>query len=118
MHDKQAAIPKDTIYYDGNCPICTAEMCKLSRHTGDKLDIRDIHQLNENEQVPNKQVLLDRLHLKTAEGEWLTGVDANVRAWHHTPYRNMWRMLNWPIVKIFSNLGYNLWLKWRSRRSN
>ncbi|TNC80518.1 MAG: DUF393 domain-containing protein [Oleiphilus sp.] len=107
---------KDTLYYDGSCPLCTAEVCKLAKYTGDQLNLQDIHALETQEQseaLPDKQVLLDRLHLKTANGDWLVGVEANVRAWQHTPFAGFWRILNWPVIRVFSKAAYEIWLKLR-----
>lgn len=35
---------KDTLYYDGACPLCSAEIGKLEKYTSDELIIRDIHE--------------------------------------------------------------------------
>lgn len=107
---------KDTLYYDGACPLCAAEMAKLSRYTGDQLVLENIHSLDDQGGLPDKQVLLKRLHLRTADGQWLVGIDANIRAWHYTPYGRFWRILGWPLIKPFSMAAYELWLVWRQRR--
>ncbi len=108
---------KDTLYYDGACPLCSAEISKLEKHTRDELIIRDIHELANDEDAPDKELLLSRLHLKTAEGEWITGLQANIRAWHHTPFRNLWRMLDWPLISPVSHWFYELWLRKRNSSS-
>ena len=63
----------------------------------------------------DQQQLLSRLHLKTADGKWITGLKANIRAWHHTPFRHLWRMLDWPLINLFSHRCYELWLRRRNR---
>ena len=78
---------KDTLYYDGACPLCSAEIDRLCKFAGDRLVVRDIHALDEHGNLPDRQRLLARLHLRTADGEWLTGLRANIRAWEHTPSR-------------------------------
>ncbi len=108
---------KDTLYYDGACPLCRAEIGKLERHSRENLCLVDIHQMDGDESVPDRETLLARLHLRTGDGQWLTGLDANIRAWHHTPFRGLWRVLGWPLVRPFSNAAYELWLRWRARRN-
>ncbi|MCG6888035.1 MAG: DUF393 domain-containing protein [Gammaproteobacteria bacterium] len=104
---------KDTLYYDGACPLCRAEVGKLSKFTGDALVVKNIHDLDKAEAAPSKALLLSRLHLKTADGEWITGLRANIRAWHHTPFRYLWRMLDWPLISPVSHWFYELWLRQR-----
>ena len=106
---------KDTLYYDGACPLCNAEVGKLSKLAKDGLVVKDIHELDDNEAAPDKAILMSRLHLKTADGQWLTGLTANIRAWEHTPFRYLWRVLDWPIIRVFSHWGYEQWLRRRNQ---
>ncbi|MFZ9039230.1 MAG: thiol-disulfide oxidoreductase DCC family protein [Gammaproteobacteria bacterium] len=108
---------QDTLYYDGACPLCNAEICKLENYSKEKLIVRNIHDLDDGEDAPDKALLLSRLHLKTAEGEWITGLKANIRAWHHTPFRHLWRMLDWPLISPVSHWFYELWLRKRNASS-
>ena len=94
---------KDTLYYDGACPLCSAEISKLEKFSNGKLVLQDIHELGDGEANRNKALLLSRLHLKTADGEWVTGLKANIRAWQHTPFRALWRMLDWPLINRVSH---------------
>ena len=106
---------KDTLYYDGACPLCRAEIGKLERHCDGRLVIKDIHELDGEDAQLDRQRLLSRLHLKSADGEWIVGLDANIRAWHHTPFRHLWRVLGWSLVRPISTRAYEWWLRWRSR---
>ena len=104
---------KDTLYYDGACPLCRAEVNKLRSLTRGALELENIHDLEPADGVPDKQTLMSRLHLRTADGEWLTGLDANIRAWRHTPLRYLWRALgSWPLRPI-SSRAYEFWLRQR-----
>jgi len=107
---------KDTLYYDGACPICSAEIGKLCKFAGDGLVVRDIHQLGAGEDLPDKERLLSRLHLQTADGQWITGLRANIRAWEHTPFRRLWRILDWPLIRPVSHWCYEFWLRRRASR--
>ena len=107
---------KDILYYDGDCPLCRAEINKLRYFTRDRLILMNIHRLGPDEAAPDKAVLLARLHLKTADGEWLTGIDANIRAWRHTPLRYLWEILGWPFIRPLSERAYEFWLRRRAAR--
>ena len=106
---------KDTLYYDGDCPVCSAEVNKLKRFCKNRLVVKNIHELDGEDARLDQQQLLSRLHLKTADGKWITGLKANIRAWHHTPFRHLWRMLDWPLINLFSHRCYELWLRRRNR---
>lgn len=107
---------KDTLYYDGACPLCRAEIDKLSGFARDHLVLKNIHELEPDETLPDRHKLLSRLHLKTAEGTWITGLRANIRAWRHTPFRYLWQILDWPLIRPISHCCYEFWL--RKRQSN
>lgn len=106
---------KDTLYYDGACPLCSKEMDRLARLSRGRIELVDIHGLEPGDCEIERARLLSRLHLKTAEGQWITGLSANVRAWRHTPLRHLWRMLEWPLIRPFSRYAYELWLRRRNR---
>jgi predicted DCC family thiol-disulfide oxidoreductase YuxK len=106
---------KDTLYYDGACPLCSAEIEKLAKFADSRLNLKDIHALNDGEAGLDKALLLSRLHLQTADGEWITGLSATIRAWQHTRFRLLWRLLDWPVIDRFSRWCYEAWLRGRNR---
>ena len=106
----------DTLYYDGHCPLCSIEMEKLNRHAGAKLQLVDIHSLQDNPGLPSRQILLSSLHLKRADGELLTGLDANVAAWQHTRFGFLYKWLRWPLVRSIADWFYARWAEVRYRR--
>lgn len=100
------------LYYDGQCPICQREMTHLNKLKSDQLDLIDIHQARlPDDKTPDE--LLSRLHYKTADGTWLTGLDANVAAWSHTRWGFIWRMLRWPLIAPMADRVYEYWIKKR-----
>lgn len=107
---------QDTLYYDGQCPLCSLEMEKLKRHAGTKLQLMDIHSLQDNPELPTKQLLLSTLHLKRADGKLLTGLDANVAAWQYTRFGAFYRWLRWPLVRTIADWFYARWAQVRYRR--
>jgi predicted DCC family thiol-disulfide oxidoreductase YuxK len=102
--------PKDTLFYDGQCPICTAEVTRLEAQVDEKLICVDIHS---EASVPiDRQALFSQLHLLKADGELLVGLEANVAAWQHTKWRVLASILLWPVIRWFAELGYQGWLIW------
>lgn len=113
--------PEDTLYYDGQCPLCAKEMAKLRALMDDRLILKDIHTLTSEEPtdpnagIPDKDTLLRVLHLQR-NGTFLTGIDANIAAWEHTTLGYLWRWMRWPIIRPWIEWGYSRWAQWRYNR--
>lgn len=136
---------RDTLYYDGQCPLCAAEIEALATARGDSLRLVDIHDRADDaaahraetrncrdamdarepaatsaqaaaRHAPSADDLLRTLHLQRADGTWLTGADANVAAWEDTRRGRLLRVLRWPLLRPFVDLGYRIWAFWRYRR--
>ena len=87
----------DTLFYDGQCPLCAREIRTLRKLQRGNLIFADIHEQREgSDTLPGHEALLRRLHLMTWTGEWVTGLRANVRAWSHTPLGFLFKPLLWP----------------------
>ncbi len=110
---RKQVMDRDTLYYDGACPICRAEVDKLTRFTGDRLAVVNIHDMLDEDGIPDRPRLLARLHLRTADGTWLTGLDANIRAWRHTPFRRLWELFRLPVLRRIGEWCYEFWLRRR-----
>ena len=98
----------DTLYYDGNCPLCQREMSYLAKLKSDQLVLQDIHALPPGIEGPDKVTLLQNLHLKRGS-EWVIGLEANVAAWQYTRIGFFWRWLSWPVVTTFASWIYRRW---------
>ena len=98
---------RDTLYFDGTCPLCQAEITQLSKLSKGSLDLVDVHDL----ELPadDAAVMLKLLHLTSASGETLTGLDANVAAWQHTSWGFLFRPLRWPVVRQIADRIYSDW---------
>ncbi len=105
----------DTLYYDGNCPLCLKEVARLRELADDDLALCDIFEAD-SDNLPDRDTLLRQLHLQTASGELLTGVDANVTAWKHTRWGFVFAWMQWPLCKTVMNAIYSRWASWRYRR--
>jgi predicted DCC family thiol-disulfide oxidoreductase YuxK len=70
----------------------------------------------DDEGLPDRDTLLRQLHLQTADGKLLTGVEANVAAWRHTRWSFLFAWMEWPLIRIMSSAAYAHWAAWRYRR--
>lgn len=100
---------KDTLYYDGQCPLCLKEIHLLKQRCQHALNFIDVHRTEHQPGNPCKEVLLKRLHLQTGDGNWLIGLDANVRIWSYTAYGWLFKPLRWPVIRFFADFLYNTW---------
>jgi len=104
----------DTLFYDGECSLCAAEIRSLKEARGDSLALVDIHAAKD---MPvDRDTLLRVLHLQRSDGTWVTGADANVAAWEGTPRAGLLKVLRWPLLRHGVDLVYRAWAWWRYRR--
>ncbi|MGH1428693.1 MAG: thiol-disulfide oxidoreductase DCC family protein [Arenicella sp.] len=101
---------KSTLYYDGNCPICSKEMALLKKLKNSQLELVDLWQAEIH--IPQEN-LLKILHLRTPEGNWKKGLDANVAAWKHTRIGFLFLPLRWPLIKPIADKIYSRWAEKR-----
>lgn len=100
----------DLLFYDGQCPLCAREIATLRKLERGGLSFVDIHQQRDNHPwMPDKEQLLRRLHLMTADGELVTGLAANVRAWSHTGWGWVFKPLVWPGIHSVASVVYERW---------
>ena len=98
----------DTLFYDGQCPLCAKEIRLLRRLADDGLQFSDIHRLSEPHE-PGREQLLKTLHLKTDDGGWATGLRATVTAWRHTRLGWLFAPLLWPGLEFVASRVYRRW---------
>ena len=106
---------QDTLYYDGQCPVCRREMDRLQPLQDGRLRLVDIH----SQPLPagrSKAELLEVLHLQDDKGRWISGLDANVRAWRHTRWGWLFGWLRWPLIAPIADRLYARWARRRYRR--
>ena len=106
----------DTLYYYGQCHLCNAEMERLGAAKDGSLQLVDIHTLADLPELPSRDQLLKKLHLQTARGDLLVGLEANIAAWEHTALAPRWRLLRLPLIRQLAEFGYTIWARWRYRR--
>jgi predicted DCC family thiol-disulfide oxidoreductase YuxK len=103
----------DTLFYDGQCPLCLREVRLLSRLADSQLQLINLHEEPDAAGKPGRLEMLKNLHLRTGDGEWLTGVDATVRAWSHTRWGLLFKVLRLPLIGTLADAAYQYWARKR-----
>ena len=109
-----------TIFYDGGCPLCAAEMRHLySLDRASKISYEDIYAADFSARFPQiDQQAADRLlHGQLADGQLIYGLDVTYQAWVLVGKRKWVAILRWPIIKPIADLTYLFFAKHRSRIS-
>ncbi len=101
----------DTLFYDGQCPLCMKEIRLLRRIGDDELRLIDVHSLEDPAVWPgvSREQLLLRLHLLDDEGIYRTGLRATVQTWRHTPFGILLRLLLLPGIRTLAEIAYGRW---------
>lgn len=74
--------PSLTVWYDGDCPICSREMVWLKRQTDASVSYVD---LTTATHLPlERSVLMRRFHAQEHDGPMLSGIDAFEALWHRS----------------------------------
>lgn len=107
---------KLTLFHDGNCPLCGAEIAQLrksDRHG--LLCFEDIHAPDFRDRFPHLDPsAADRvLHGQLEDGTMLYGLDVTVRAWTSVGRHRWLRVLRWPLVGRVADLGYRFFARHR-----
>ena len=108
-----------TIFYDGNCPMCLAEMNHLKKFDVDN----EIHLVNIHQEdfatiysVVNVDDAMKILHA-FYDGKILLGLEVTHRAWTIVG-KGFWvAPLNWPVIKTLSHWVYLGLAKYRHQIS-
>ena len=109
-----------TIFYDGRCPLCSAEMKQLRRYdSGEKLCLEDINQPDFVHRFPQiDPIEADRmLHGQLANGTLIFGLDVTQQAWAIVGRHKWLKLLRLPFVRWFADLGYLFFARYRSQIS-
>jgi predicted DCC family thiol-disulfide oxidoreductase YuxK len=102
-----------TVYYDGGCPLCQAEINHYRKQEGaDKICFRDV---STSEQILagdlTKQQAMARFHVRGHDGSLLSGAAAFAAVWGILP-RWKWaaRLAALPGVLMMLEIAYRLFL--------
>ena len=109
-----------TIFYDGRCPLCAAEMKQLRQlDDAGKLYLEDINRPDFKQRFPHiDPVEADRvLHGQQANGTLIYGLDVTQQAWALVGRHQWLKLLRLPLVRWFADLGYLFFAKYRRQIS-
>lgn len=99
MHPKWPLV----LYVDGSCPLCAREIIWLRRRASpERLVLVDISEPGFVSEAPSLDQLRRKLHARSADGHWLTGIDATYWSWRAAG-AGKWAMpLGWrPLRPLF-----------------
>ena len=105
-----------TIFYDGFCPLCLSEMRELKTlDTQQQLNLENIHADDFSERYPHiDPIEADRiLHGQLANGQVIQGLEVTCMAWKLVGKHKWMQALRWPVIRIFADLGYKFFAKYR-----
>lgn len=109
-----------TVFYDGRCPLCSAEMAMLKRlDRRAALQLEDIHAPDFNRRYPQINVVEANkiLHGLAADGTPLYGLDVTVGAWRTVGKKRWLVVLRWPGIRRLADIVYLLFARHRSKVS-
>lgn len=108
-----------TIYFDGACRVCSAEMEHYRRKAhGGRLVFVDISspEFRPSEPGPTLADFMARMHVQDADGRFSTGVEAFQLIWRACPepwLHQAARVLSLPGINHCAKMGYALFARYR-----
>lgn len=102
-----------TVYFDGSCPLCRAEIAAYKR-VDQAGACRFVDVSDPAAAVPDdltRDEAMRRFHVRAADGRLLSGAAAFVEVWSRLPsWRWAARIASWPGVLVLLEAGYRLFL--------
>ena len=109
----ESQLPKSTVYFDGSCPLCRAEIGYYQRKDQDRVFC--FVDISETGAVPpdgiTQERAMKRFHVRASDGRVLSGAAAFVEVWTRLP-RWCWagRVASLPGALIALEWGYRIFL--------
>ncbi len=106
-------LSKSTVYFDGSCPLCRAEIGYYRRK--DQAGACCFVDVSEDGAAPpqgvTRQQAMERFHVRASDGRVLSGAAAFVEIWARLPnWRWAARAASLPGVLVALELGYRMFL--------
>jgi predicted DCC family thiol-disulfide oxidoreductase YuxK len=112
---------KLTMYYDGLCPLCQAEILFLSRrNTAGLLGFVDVNSTQYSADVVGVscQQALDSMYAQYDDGELINGIDVFSAAYQRANLPTLAWLFSRPSLRPMLNWGYRFFAKNRHRISS
>lgn len=110
-----------TLYYDGHCPLCLAEIRFLEQrnHAGllSFVDVCAPAFSSDEVGVSSCQILLDNMHAKLADGTVLVGAEVFAAAYARAQLPQMAWLFSRPVLMPIWRLAYRVFARHRERIS-
>ena len=103
-----------TVYYDGECPLCSSEIDWYRRQAGAQrvnwLDVRTIDEAALGSNLTAEKAL-KRFYVRDGEGQLTSGARAFAKLWKRLPrLRKLGTIAEYQGVALFMELSYRLFL--------
>jgi predicted DCC family thiol-disulfide oxidoreductase YuxK len=112
----ESEISKSTVYFDGSCPLCRAEIgyYRLKDQAG-ALCFVDVSETGAvTPEGITQQRAMERFHVRASDGQVLAGAAAFVEVWIRLPsWRWAARAASLPGALVALDLGYRMFLPFR-----
>ena len=105
-----------TLFYDGRCPLCVAEMTRLaSLDQAAELAFENINAADFSRRFPAiDPVAANRvLHGWDENQQLLLGLDVSCQAWQIVGHHRWMAALRWPLLRPLADLGYRFFARHR-----
>ena len=105
---------KLTLFFDGYCPLCVAEMNKLRLYDERSLLVfEDIQAQNFAERFPHiDPEAADRyLHAQYQDGTMIYGLDVTHQAWRQVGRQRWLAVLRWPAIRWIADIAYTFFAR-------
>ncbi|MEE2809615.1 MAG: DUF393 domain-containing protein [Pseudomonadota bacterium] len=104
-----ASAPKTRALYNGDCPVCSAEMCHYEAYSESEalnLGFEDLNKIDLSEWGVTEDRATRLLHV-IHEGTLYVGWDAFLTLWTQMPrYKLAARIGGWPVIYQIAKWGY------------
>ena len=109
----ESKFAKSTVYFDGSCSLCRAEIGYYRRKDQDR--VLCFVDISETTAAPpegvSRERALKRFHVVASDGRVISGAEAFVEVWHRLPaWRRAARAASLPGVLTALEWGYRLFL--------
>ncbi|OZA04932.1 MAG: hypothetical protein B7X95_08385 [Methylophilaceae bacterium 17-44-8] len=105
---------KLTIYYDGQCPLCLAEIHFLKHHNQKKLlDFVSLQALDSTDHQINCELAFKTIHARLGEKKMITGPDVFFEAYKRTDLKVINLLFSFRLFRFFYAKFYLIFAKYR-----